>query len=138
MLPTAQRKTLKFDPPKPTMIEGIKDLILLFKKQFTEVKFRDCVNRTFIKTGILPVNFTDSRDAEFIKYKKESLFGTMKDVPEGNLNLDEEEQCIINDKDKVLLNDRESLERGVINYYIDNLEAVAEEIDSDGSDSESE
>ena len=62
----------------------------------------------------------------------------MKVVPEGTLNLDEEEQCIINDNDDVLLNDTESLERAVINYYIDNLEAVAEEIDSDGSECESE
>ena len=62
----------------------------------------------------------------------------MKVVPEGTLNLDEEEQCIINDNDDVLLNNTESLERAVINYYVDNLEAVAKEIDSDGSDSESE
>ena len=96
------------------------------------------MNRTFIKTGTLPVNFTDSRDAEFIKYKKESLCGTMKVVPEGTLNLDEEEQCIINDNDEVLLNDTESFKRAVIYYYIDNLEANAEEIDSDGSDRESE
>ena len=47
----------KFEPPKPTMIEGIKDLILLFKEQFTEAKFRDCINHTFIKTGTLPVDF---------------------------------------------------------------------------------
>ena len=62
----------------------------------------------------------------------------MKVVPEGTLNLDEEEQCIINDNDDVLLNNTESLERAVINYYVDNLEAVAKEIDSDGSDIESE
>ena len=102
-LPTAQRSIQKFDPPKPTMIEGIKDLIQLFKEQFTEDKFRDCVNRTFIKTGTLPVNFTESSKAEFIKYKKESLCGTMKIVPQGTLNLEqEEEEYVENDSNELL------------------------------------
>ena len=81
----------KFEPPKPTMIEGIKDLILLFKEQFTEVKFRDCINRTFVKTGTLPINFDDNREVEFFAYKKESLCGTMLIVPEGTLDLDIDE-----------------------------------------------
>ena len=121
------------------MIEGIKDLIQLFKEQFTEEKFRDCVNRTFIKTGTSPVNFTESSNVEFIEYKKESLCGTMKIVSQGTLNLgQEEEEYFENDSNKVLLDDMEALERAVINYYIDNLESHEEENISDGSDSNSE
>ena len=103
------------------MIEGIKDLIQLFKEQFTEEKLRDWVNRTFIKAGTLPINFTESSNAKFIKYKKESLCGTMKIVPVGTLNLEVEEENVENGSNDVLLDDVEALERAIINYYIDNL-----------------
>ena len=53
------------------MTEGIQDLLLLFKEQFSEEKFRDCINRTFIKTGTLPI--TDSSPVVFVEYKKEFL-----------------------------------------------------------------
>ena len=79
------------------------------------------MNRTFIKTGTLPINFTESNNAEFIKYKKESLCGTMKIVPVGTLNLEVEEENVENGSNDVLLDDVEALERAVINYYIDNL-----------------
>ncbi len=128
----------KFEPPKPTMIEGIKDLILLFKEQFTEIKFRDCINRTFIKTGTLPVNFDDKSEVKFVVYKKESLCGTMRIIPEGALNLDSDEEIDVkNCDDDVELNDLESLEKAVINYYIDSHETVSEEYDSDESDCDS-
>ena len=120
------------------MIEGIKDLILLFKEQFTEVKFRDCLNRTFIETGTLSVNFDDSSEVKFVVYKKESVYGTMLIVPEGTIDLDTDEE--IDDEkinDNVLSNDLESLERAVINYYIDNHETASEENDADESDCDS-
>ena len=40
-------------------------------------------------------------------------------------------------KDNVLSNDLESLERAVINYYIDNHETASEENDADESDCDS-
>jgi DDE superfamily endonuclease len=78
------RLNLDFNPPKPTMLEGIKDLILLFEEQFTAEKFKECINRTFIKTGTLPVN--DSLPATFVEYKKELLCGTMLVVPDGTID----------------------------------------------------
>ena len=86
MLPIAMRKNPKFQVPKPTMLEGIADLIQLFKEQFTESKFKDCINHTFIKTGTLPVNsLDDDTTVEFVIYKKESMCGTMLIIPEGTL-----------------------------------------------------
>jgi hypothetical protein len=43
-LPREQRKNHDFSPPKPTMLKGMKDLILLFQEQFTEEKFQHCIN----------------------------------------------------------------------------------------------
>lgn len=54
-LAAAERKNAKFDPPKPTLHEGITDLFRLFGQQFQEQKFKDCIHRTFIKTGTLPM-----------------------------------------------------------------------------------
>ena len=120
------------------MTEEIKDLILLFKEQFTEAKFRDCSNRTFIKTGTLPNNSDNNREVEFVAYKKESLCGTMLIVPEGTLDLDLDEEINIENADEnALPNDLESLERAVINYYIDNHETIPEEDDTDDSDCDS-
>ena len=48
-LPLDQRKNIEFSPPKPMMLEGMKDLILLFQEQFTEEKFKRCINVSFIK-----------------------------------------------------------------------------------------
>ena len=135
---TNKNISTKFEPPKPTMIEAIKDLILLFTEQFTEAKFKDCINRTFIKTGTLPTNFDDNSEVEFVVYKKESLCGTMVIVPEGTLDLDIDEEINIENSDEnALPNDLESLERAVINYYIDNQETIFEENDTDESDYDS-
>lgn len=38
-LPRVQRKKLNFNPPKPTMNEGIQDLLRLFKEEMTEGNF---------------------------------------------------------------------------------------------------
>ena len=135
---TNKNISTKFEPPKPTMIEAIKDLILLFTEQFTEAKFKDCINRTFIKTGTLPTNFDDNSEVEFVVYKKESLCGTMVIVPEGTLDLDIDEEINIENSDEnALPNDLESLERAVINYDIDNQETIFEENDTDESDYDS-
>jgi DDE superfamily endonuclease len=79
---------LKFVPPKPSMIEGIKDLILLFAEQFTEEKFKDCINRTFIKTGTLPIPTSDITELpQFITFKRLAACGTMSIVPSGTIDL---------------------------------------------------
>ena len=130
------RKNPKFTTPKPTMLEGILDLIELFKEQFTESKFRDCINRTFIKTGTLPVSSLDDDDkpVEFMIYKKESMCGTMMIIPEGSLELDD--SAPNNNSDEMTPDDLNLLERAVISYYIDNNDFIDDDCDSDESDNE--
>ena len=102
-----QRKNLPFNPPKPTMLEGIQDLILLFKEQFIEEKSKDCVNRTFIKIGTFPIMKDDCDEpATFVKYKKEQLCGTLSAVPKGTMYMCEEDE-------ETDVNDIEYLERAV-------------------------
>lgn len=80
---------VKFTAPKPSMTEGIKDLILLFEEQFSEVKFKNCINKTFINTGTLPITTTtdDTDLPAFVTFKRESTCGTMPIVPKGTLDL---------------------------------------------------
>ena len=79
---------LKFTAPKPSMTEGIKDLILLFEEQFTEVKFRNFINKTFISTGTLPITTVDETDLPtFVTFKRESACGTIPIIPKGTLDL---------------------------------------------------
>ena len=80
---------VKFTAPKPSMTEGIKDLILLFEEQFSEVKFKNCINKTFISTGTLPITTTtdDTDLPAFVTFKRESACGTMLVVPKGTLDL---------------------------------------------------
>ena len=58
-------------------------------------------------------------------------------VPEGTVDLDADEETNNEKIDDVLSNDLESLERAVINYYIDNHEMISEENDTDESDCDS-
>lgn len=134
LLPKALRRNPEFEPPKPTMIEGITDLIQLFKVQFTETKFSDCINRTFIKTGTLPILNTDDAKLDFIEFKRESLCGTMLIVPEGTIDLSDND--VNNNNDEMTPNEVVLLERAVIDYYIENNDQVDQVSDSDDSDSE--
>lgn len=54
-LPMAQTIDAEFNPPKPTQLEGTNDLFLLFGNEFKSQKFKDCTNRTVIKTGTIPI-----------------------------------------------------------------------------------
>ena len=127
-LPVGQRKNLPFNPPKPTMLEGIQDLILLFKEQFIEEKFKDCVNRTFIKTGTLPIMKDDCDEpATFVTYKKEQLCGTLSAVPEGTMDMCEEDE-------ETDVNDIEYLERAVLSHYATYDDVCEDDSDSDDDD----
>ena len=112
LLSKAAQRNPEFEPPKPTMIEGITDLIQLFKVQFTETKFRDCINRTFIKTGTLPVCNIDDGNLDFVEYKRESLCGTMLIVPEGTIDLSDDD--VQNNNDDMTLNDIDLLEEQLL------------------------
>ena len=50
-----QRKNPDFFPPRPSMTEGMRDLILLFDNQFKDQKFRNCINASFISTGTVRI-----------------------------------------------------------------------------------
>ena len=83
-LPLPDRKNAEFDPPKPTQVEGITDLFRLFDEQFKEQKFKNCINRTFIKTGTIPIPVADiSLPPQFHVYAKDEICGTLLIVPEG-------------------------------------------------------
>jgi hypothetical protein len=41
----------KFIYPKPTVADGIDDIMLLYRSQFRDDKFRKSINRCFIRTG---------------------------------------------------------------------------------------
>ena len=124
------RRNLDFDPPKPTITEGILDLILLFKDQFNEEKFQSCINRSFIKTGTLPTE--DSGPVTFVEYKKEILCGTMLVIPEGTMEEESEEMLVTPDSSEV--SEEESVERALFLYFVTNN--GTEEDDSIDSDDE--
>ena len=76
-LPLDQQKLKDFSPPKPTMLQGMGDLILLFQEQFTEQKFMKCIQRAFVNTGTLPVVSEDLQGVhKFIEYKRVPSCGT--------------------------------------------------------------
>ena len=129
-LPLSERLNLDFNPPKPTMTEGITDLLLLFKDQFTEEKFRECINRTFIKTGTLPI--TDSIPVAFVEYKKELLCGTMLVIPDGTIDEVLDEPDLLPDVHDV--SEEESVERALFLYFVNNNDVINTDIDHDDDD----
>ena len=134
--PAHLRKNLDFTPPKPTQLEGIKDLILMFEEQFTEEKFKCCINRTFIKTGTLPINTeNDTGQIKFSKYEKVASCGTMKMVPHGTLDLSgiEEYPVLPTEINDIDIDD---LERSVLNYYANNNDVLLENDEEDSDTDE--
>jgi hypothetical protein len=112
------------------MTEGIQDLLLPFKEQFTEDKFRECINRTFIKTGTLPI--TDLSPATFIEYKKELLCGTTLVVPDGTIDDGLDEHYLI--PDLPVVNEEGSVERALFLYFVNNNDVLNTELDDDDTD----
>ena len=137
-LPVAQRKKLDFDPPKPTQIGGIKDLIGLFNEQFMEEKFKDCINRTFIKTGTLPIHAENVEIPPTFKiYAKDIHNGTMSIVPEGTIDFIDDD-VMVDSSEQTEVNEIEELEKLVLNYYAQNNDVLEDEVDDDDSDSDSD
>jgi DDE superfamily endonuclease len=132
VLPLAQRRNPEFSPPKPTMLGGIKDLILLFDGPFKETKFKDCINRTFIKTGTIPLlRESENIPHTFVVYKKEEQNGTMSIVPLGTMDIGEDDAEVIFPGTQNEENDVDALERIVLNYYAQNYDALQEDDDDD-------
>ena len=134
-LPRVQRKLLDFNPPKPTMLEGIQDLIRLFNEQMTEKNFKECIHRTFVKTGTFPIpSETNTEPSSFVKYKKEQLCGTLSVVPEGTIDI-----CSDDEKEKEEDFDNiEYLERAILEHYAKNNDVVEITDDVDDSDDEND
>lgn len=121
MLPLTERRNPVYVPPKPSMIEGILDLILLFEEQFTEAKFRNCINRCFISTGTLPTLEEDvTLPPNFIEYKKLQSFGTLCVVPSGTLEIDND---VVEDN---LDAQQENIERALFLFFVENNDLIEE------------
>ena len=123
-LPREQRKNPDFAPPKPTMLEGMKDLILLFQEQFTEEKFKQCINRSFIKTGTIPQESGDhSVQPSFNIYSKTSSSGTLAVIPQGTFEIESES---VTDEYSAAIQE-EDFERALFARYIESINRVEEE-----------
>ena len=134
-LPREQRKNPEFIPPKPTMLEDMKDLIVLFQEQFTEEKFQHCINRSFIKTGTLPQESDDdSVQPTFNSYTKASSCGTLAVIPQGTLDFESEtveEAC----SEAI---QEEDFERALFAQYIENIDRFDEDEEQEEENNESD
>lgn len=118
-----QNNNLKFTAPKTSMTEGIQDLILLFEEQFTEAKFRNCINKTFISTGTLPITAID--DAElptFVTFKRESACGALPKIPKGTIDLTTSIVNPINEDRAAEIgsNEERDVESAIFHFYSSN------------------
>lgn len=100
-------------------------MILLFKFQFNEEKFKSCINRTFIRTGTLPIE--GSAPASFVQYKKVTLCGTIRVVPKGMTEVEMEQSL---DEEET-----ESVERALFLYFVTHNSST---IDNEVNDSDEE
>ena len=133
-LPVNERKNLEFDPPKPTLVEGIKDLFLLFEGQMKEDRFKATIKRSFIKTGTFPTYHEDSSEPPtFAAYHKESTWGTMKCVPSGTLEYYNEENVDVIDE-----NEDEGIVRAILAYHENQEMDDDDDNECDGDETESD
>lgn len=79
------RTIIEFNPHKPCMFQGIRDLFELFANGFKEVKFQSGIVRAFISTGCLHYYDTDNTLC-FVPYTTSKICGTMTIVPAGTRN----------------------------------------------------
>jgi hypothetical protein len=76
----SERENPTFTPPVPEQIQAIVDLFQLFEKGFREVKFKNGIKSSFIKTGTIPILSNNSDDKQFTVYNSNSICGSMKSV----------------------------------------------------------
>ena len=127
-LPKNQRKYEEFQPPKPTMLEGINDLIALFGNEFKNPYFQDSINRSFIATNTLPKADDDvTLPHEFSTNTKVQKYGTMLIIPTGTYDADDIED---NENDPEI----DDIEMNILDYYVQNHEMFDGNIDENQSD----
>ena len=126
----ADRVDLQFVAPKPEMAECIENLIYLFggNGDFQKTKFKKGITSSFVKTGTIPVNHTDSDDAVFVEYKVESICGTMKVIPLGT------RPCDVFDLVEPEMNSEASEIQNMIMSFVDNEFNDHEVVDDNMSD----
>jgi hypothetical protein len=78
-----ERTLPAFHPPKPEMLEGIKDLFDLLANGFKEIGFVEGIKRSFVSTGCVPIDDHDESIKIFKPYSKHNISGTMKLIPTG-------------------------------------------------------
>ena len=66
-----------FKPPKPDMLQAIKDVFNLMANGFTEPKFVQGIVRSFISTGCIPMVNDDNTNVSFQLYTKHKVSGTI-------------------------------------------------------------
>lgn len=131
-LPSDQRTSPDFLPPKPSMNEGMQDLISLFDDQFTHEKFKKCINASFISTGTLPYYAGDDcANDKFMIYAKSQASGTLPIVPQGTLEMKSD---VTEDNSET---QQENIERALFLYFVENNESHEEDSDGELSDGES-
>ena len=112
------------------------DIFLLFKEGFTEEKLKECIKRTFNKTGTLPINYDcGTAPPNFTIYKKEVQNGIMSVVPEGTLDLtqitEEIEGPAQNQMEEI-----DALEWSILEFYANNNDILEDDNEDDDDEFE--
>jgi hypothetical protein len=79
---------VKFDPPKPTMEQGIQDLRDLFQNQFITKSFKDGITAAFVSTGTVPSFDKEKNRVCFPVFKFADRLGTTPLYPTNSQKVD--------------------------------------------------
>jgi hypothetical protein len=67
-----------FDPPSPTLIEGIIAMYAMREQSLLNDKFRNSVKRVFQSVGLAPIVSENDPQGTFVTYRGESTPGTIR------------------------------------------------------------
>jgi hypothetical protein len=102
----SERKLLKFEAPKPDMVESMHDLIKLFATEFMKEDFMSGIISSFQKTGSAPSLNLLTNCKEFTIYREVHCNGVKGGIaPEGTLSSNEIEDEYINEALQCFLDD---------------------------------
>lgn len=116
-----QRKNIIFEPHKPDMLQGIKDLFDLFKNGFKEPKFVQGIVRSFVSTGCMPIYSADPAIIHFEPYQKHKMSGTIKISPPTKVDSENAEvlEAMYNMLDYDIEDDASAAMRFILDYDFD-------------------
>ena len=78
---SALRVKLSFQPPKPTLQEGMQDLFDLFEGDFNNPDFKESIAKSFVSTGTVPIDVVSK---VFVEYFAEQQAGSISIEPKGS------------------------------------------------------